>query len=211
MSPAPQPDARMLILLAALVTLAACAAPPSTPTATTPTAMSASDSTSLFSFDSGVSSWEIQNDGVMGGKSKGYVSAEDGALVFTGQTVTRGGGFTSTLAPLRQDLSGYDGIELRVRGGGRTFELNVDDGTRRGRREVARRGAFPTTSEWATVRVAFDNLKTTVHGEPVTADPLIRAAVQGVGLYIIDGQDGPFRLEVDWMRPYTDDKDGSDA
>ena len=173
--------------------------------------MSAPDSTSLFSFDDGVSDWEIQNDGVMGGKSKGYVSAEDGALVFTGQTVTDGGGFTSVIAPTGRDLTGFDGIELRVRGSGRTFELDVDDGTRQGRREVGRRGAFPTTSDWQTVRVAFDHLKTTVHGEPITVAPLDRAAVQAIGLYIIDGQDGPFRLEVDWMRPYSDEKAGSDA
>ena len=189
-------------LCALLFTLfAACSfAPPSG------TGMSDSDSTVLFTFDDGVAGWAIQNDGVMGGRSKGYVTAEDGRLVFTGHTVTQGGGFTSVIAPADHDLSSYDGIALRVRGGGRTFELDVNDGTRQGRREVSRRAPFPTTDAWQTVRVPFSDLKTTVHGEPVTAGPLDRAAVQAIGLYIIDGQDGPFRLEVDWIRAYADNQ-----
>ena len=84
----------------------------------------------LFDFsDADAPRWRIMNDGVMGGLSKGYVSVEDGKLRFTGTLVTRGGGFTSTRAPKRLDLSAYDGIELRVRGGGRTFEVEVSDGT----------------------------------------------------------------------------------
>jgi hypothetical protein len=36
----------------------------------------------------------------------------------------------------------------------------------------------------------------------VTVDSLNLAAVRSIGIYIIDGQDGPFRLEVDWIRAY---------
>jgi hypothetical protein len=89
-----------------------------------------------------------------------------------------------------------------VRGGGRTFELDVDDGTRSRGREVTRRGAFPTTSDWQTVRVPLDALRASAHGEPVEVDALDLSAVQSIGLYIIDGQDGPFRLEVDWIHAY---------
>jgi hypothetical protein len=173
-------------------------------TALAPPPMPADSTLLLFDFDRDAEPWRVQNDGVMGGKSKGYVEIEDGALVFTGTVVTEGGGFTSVLTSVQHDLSAYDGVELRVRGGGRTFELQVGDGSRGPRgREVSRRAPFPTSEEWQTVRVAFDDLQASIHGEPYDAEPLDRSAIQRLGLYIIDGQDGPFRLEVDWMRAYA--------
>lgn len=53
----------------------------------------------LFDFDGDdAARWEIENDGVMGGRSRGFVEVSDGALVFTGEVVTEGGGFTSVRA-----------------------------------------------------------------------------------------------------------------
>ena len=144
--------------------------------------------------------WTVENDGVMGGHSKGYVEVSDGTLRFTGTLVTRDGGFSQTRAPKRLDLSSYSAVELRVRGGGRTFQVEVHDGAERGGRDVARRGGFTTTEAWRTVRVPFSSLKATVHGEPVDAEPLALESVESIALYIADGQDGPFRLEVDWIR-----------
>jgi hypothetical protein len=157
----------------------------------------------LFDFEgSDGPRWSIENDGVMGGRSQGFVEIADGTLVFTGEVVTRGGGFTSVRAARRVDLSGYDGIELRVRGGGRTFALDIDDGTRSRGRQVTRRGPVPTTDTWETVRVPFASLQASAHGQRVRVAPLDRSAVQSIGVYIIDGQDGPFRLEIDWIRAY---------
>jgi hypothetical protein len=159
----------------------------------------------LFTFDTDAEArWSIVNDGVMGGLSQGYAEIADGALVFTGELVTRGGGFTSVRGVREMDLTGYDGIELRVRGGGRTFELDVDDGTRRGWRQVSRRATFPTTDEWQTVRIPFASLETSVFGRAVRADPIDPSAIESMGLFIADGIDGPFRLEVDWIRAYAE-------
>ena len=155
----------------------------------------------LFDFEAEADSrWRIVNDGVMGGKSQGFVEVADGTLRFTGTLVTDGGGFTSTRVDRRMDLSGYSAIEMRVRGGGRTFELDVDDGTRRLFRPVSRRGAFPTSAEWQVVRVDFAALHTSVYGRAVSAAPLAPEAVRSLSLFILDGQDGPFDLEVDWIR-----------
>jgi len=157
----------------------------------------------LFDFEgSDVPRWSVENDGVMGGRSQGFVEIADGTLVFTGDVVTEGGGFTSVRAARQVDLSDYDGIELRVRGGGRTFALDIDDGTRSRGRQVTRRGPVPTTDAWETVRVPFASLQESAHGQRVRVDPLDRSAIQSIGIYISDGQDGPFRLAVDWIRAY---------
>jgi hypothetical protein len=161
----------------------------------------------LFDFaDAGTARWRVESDRVMGGRSTGSAEVTEGTLVFDGEVVTEGGGFSSVRAGRNVDLSGHNGIELRVRGGGRTFELDVSDGTESRGREVTRRGSFPTTGSWETVRVPFDSLEETAHGEPVSPGPLNLSAVKSIGIYIIDGKDGPFRLEVDWIRAYRDEE-----
>jgi hypothetical protein len=159
----------------------------------------------IFDFGEGdASRWGVVNDGVMGGRSQGFGQIEGGTMTFEGTLVTRGGGFTSVRTSRRADLGGYDGLELRVRGGGRTFEVEVDDGTRRGWRQVSRRAPFPTTVAWTWVRVPFDDLRTTVFGRSVSAPDLDRSSIRGFGIYIADGKNGPFRLEVDEIRAYRD-------
>ena len=44
-------------------------------------------------------------------------------------------------------------------------------------------------------------------GEPVSAPPIGLAKVEGFGLYILDGIDGPFRVEADAIRAYCADSD----
>jgi hypothetical protein len=157
----------------------------------------------LFTFDSpDEPEWSVVNDGVMGGRSSGFVRVEDGALRFTGTLVTQGGGFTLTRARRVVNLTGQTGLELRVRGSGRRFDLEIDDGTRRYGRNVSRRASFATSTEWTVVRIPFAALRSTIFGQSVTAPPLDPARIQSVGLYMADALDGAFRLEVDYIRSY---------
>lgn len=155
---------------------------------------------SLLVFDE--SEWEIVNDGVMGGDSQGAVAVEGGALVFTGTLVTQGGGFTSTRTEIDADLSSFEGVEMRVRGGGRTFEVELDDDRAMRGREASWRAPFDTSEDWATVRVPFSDLRATVMGESVQAERIDPENLRSMGFYILDGVDGPFRLEVDYVRAY---------
>ena len=194
----------MRTLLLALV-LGACAdtapSPPSAPPAPAPATVTDSTRT-LFDFSDDADGWRVVNDGVMGGDSQGQLAIEDGVMRFSGELVTAGGGFTSVRIERQEDLSDYSGVELRVRGGGRTFEVEVNDATRNRRREVSRRAAFDAGDEWRTVRIPFDSLESTAFGEPVDVGPLDQADVRSFGIFIADGQDGPFELEVDWIRAY---------
>ena len=201
----------MMKLLAALaLALAGCgnAAAPATPSSPPPMT-DASGSVSLFEFADGDAAWRVVNDGVMGGRSQGFVAVEDGTLRFTGELVTQGGGFTSVRAARRADLSASAGVALRVRGGGRTFEIDLDDGSRLRGRQVSRRATFGTSEAWQTVFVPFSALRSSVFGRPVRVEAFDPASLDSVGLFIADGQDGPFRLEVDWIRaadgPEADD------
>ncbi len=158
----------------------------------------------LFTFDhASEPAWTVVNDGVMGGRSQGFVRVSDGMLHFTGTLVTTGGGFTLTRARCDADLTGHIGVELRARGSGRSFQVELDDGTRQYGRSVSRRAPFPTSAEWTIVRVPFTALRNTIFGQTVDAPPLNVARIQSVGLYMADGRDGPFVLEVDSIRAYA--------
>ncbi len=159
--------------------------------------------TTLFTFDrADEPEWQVVNDGVMGGRSAGYVAVADGLLRFSGTLVTQGGGFTSVRAPIAADLSGLQGLELRVRGNGRPFEVELGDGKRGFGRNVSRRAAFATTDEWTVVRVPFSALRSSIFGRAVNAPPIDLAQLRSVGIYILDGRDGPFWLEVDYIKGY---------
>jgi len=159
----------------------------------------------LFDFKDGDPAWTVVNDGVMGGRSKGYARISDGVIRFDGTLVTRGGGFTSVRTGRRVDLTGFDGVEMRVRGNGRSFEVEVNDGQRYGWRNVSRRIRFDTSAEWRTVRAPFSEVRSTVFGEPVDVPAIDPASVEQFGFYILDGIDGPFWLEVDTVRAYRGD------
>lgn len=157
----------------------------------------------LFAFDgTDEAEWFVVNDGVMGGRSSGFVTVQAGTLRFSGTLVTRGGGFTSVRARRVIDLTGAAGLELRVRGDGRQYEVEVDDGLRGNRGNLSRRAPFVAPAEWTLVRVPFSALRDTVFGQAVNAPPIDLARIQGLGLYIADGRDGPFRLDVDFIRTY---------
>ena len=188
----------MRLALAALLVLAACrlaGVPP------TPFHLSNATMTPLYDFRTDTADgWFIVNDGVMGGHSDGHVAREAGALVFSGTLVTRDGGFTATRVDKVADLSGTSAVELVVRGDGRTYDLELSDGVYRRGEMVSRTAPFETTGERQTVRVLFAALDATVFGEPVDVPTFNPAALTGVGIFIADGHDGPFRLEVESMR-----------
>lgn len=192
-----QPWARLLLLPSLCMLLGGAARP-------TPTSPERRMPVTLFDFNrADEADWEVVNDGVMGGRSAGFVTVENGTLRFTGTLVTQGGGFTSVRARRVVDLTGDIGIELRVRGSGRQFEVELDDGLRTYGRSVSRRAPFASSAEWTLVRVPFSALRSTVFGQSVDAPPIDLAKIRGVGLFMADGQDGPFRLELDFIRTYS--------
>jgi NADH dehydrogenase [ubiquinone] 1 alpha subcomplex assembly factor 1 len=166
-------------------------------------ALPAPDPVTLFDFRTQVhGDWQVLNDGVMGGRSKGYVEHQDGRLRFSGTTVTEGGGFTSIRARVILDLQKYEGLEIRVRGGGRSFEIELEDGVRTRGRRISRRASFDTDDGWKVIRVPFSSLQASTFGRPVSAPPVDLSNVTQIGIYIVDGNDGPFSLEVETIRAY---------
>lgn len=155
-----------------------------------------------FETSSETQAWRAVNDGVMGGLSSGGPRFENGHMVFQGIINTNGGGFSSIRSYVPKGaLSGASGVKLRVKSDGRDYKLTLrSNASWRGRR-VSFQAPIPRSKagEWAEVYVPFSDLRGTIFGRNVRGARFDKEAVVELGIILADGQDGPFRLDVDWI------------
>ncbi|MFK7958235.1 MAG: CIA30 family protein [Lysobacterales bacterium] len=140
--------------------------------------------------------WVVIDDGVMGGRSAGQVSIDEGVSTFSGTlSLENNGGFSSIRLPLKQSLDGYSGIRLVVRGDGRRYQLRLRNGNRFD--GVAWRTEFATQSEWTRVDFPFDQFTPGFRGRNVPqAGPVVAEEVRQIGILLGDKNPGPFHLEI---------------
>jgi monofunctional biosynthetic peptidoglycan transglycosylase len=156
--------------------------------------------------------WSAVDDVVMGGVSASTLRVTpQGTALFTGSvSLANNGGFASVRSrPTPVDLSAYDGLELRVRGDGKRYQLRLRldphfDG-------IAYRAHFDTEpGRWQRVYLPFTAFEPTFRGRrPPGAPPLDPARIYTFGFLIAGKQAGDFALEIDWLRAYAGAADGA--
>ncbi|HLP90441.1 MAG TPA: CIA30 family protein [Nostocaceae cyanobacterium] len=120
--------------------------------------------------------WGALDDVVMGGVSESSLQVLDSYAVFTGNVSTaNSGGFasvrTKNFSPVL-DLSGYEGIKLRVKGDGKRYKLflrteNTWDG-------IGYTYAFDTVeNSWLDVTIPFDSLTAVFRAKTVKDAPKV--------------------------------------
>ncbi len=159
-----------------------------------------------FGDQDAVERWRIVNDGVMGGLSDSLIRATpNGTAVFEGRlSLENNGGFASVRAPLGGlDLSDHEGISLRVRGDGRTYQVRFrTDGRFDG---LTYRATFTTKpNQWTTAKVAFSEFVPTFRGRVLSGvAPLDTTRLQQLAFMVADKKEGRFQLEIDWIRTFA--------
>lgn len=151
-----------------------------------------------------ITDWQIVDDGVMGGLSKGKfdISGKQ-TLKFSGNlSLKNNGGFSSIRSKrTTMDLSEFKGIKMRVKGDGRTYKLRMESDSRYRRMAVSFQHEFKTTKEgWTEVFIPFDKLKASFRGWNLPGMKFNSKSIQRVGLIIADKKEGPFELNVDWIK-----------
>lgn len=143
--------------------------------------------------------WFIVNDGVMGGRSVGDGYLDEGVLTFFGEIVTDGGGFSSLRGRLEAGLGDADHLRLRLRSDGREYELLAEDVESENRRVTHYMSIEAAGNEWQEVDVPLTAMESRIFGNPVDAVPFDPRTATQIGIILSDGNDGPFRLELDWI------------
>ncbi len=158
----------------------------------------------LFSFEKADAAdrWQCVNDGVMGGRSEGCVKFVDAKwMEFYGNlSLANNGGFASVRS-WRSDLglADCDSIVIRVRGDGRKYSLNLYTPSRR--TAFSYRADFQTkNNEWIDVRIPLGKFVATSFGRVLPDLKLEPAMVNGLGILLGDKKEGPFKLEVAWIK-----------
>jgi monofunctional biosynthetic peptidoglycan transglycosylase len=195
-------------MAAVLLLFVACAAPDSYPAAVSDGAKThphrRSEKT-LFDFARGpdIDSWRVVDDAVMGGLSRsGLAPSSDGSAVFAGDiSLVHWGGFSAVRSPLDDyDLGGCDGLDIHLKGDGKTYKVFLktnrrDDG-------YQYQADIPTRAgQWLDVHVPFDQFRPTYRGMRMLWWPGVDPSkITAIGLMISDKQEGPFALEVRWIK-----------
>ncbi len=164
----------------------------------------------LFDFEGPEPAWYTVNDDVMGGVSESLVTVDTNMrrLSFSGDlSLDNNGGFASTRSQwTTYDLSGFDGIALRVRGDGNTYRFRVrTEDTGPG---IAYTSLFKTQpGTWQEVYIPFSEMVPLYRGFVVNAaGKLNPQSIRSFGLMLSDKQEGAFSLEVDWINAVAESK-----
>ena len=162
-----------------------------------------------FSRGRSVEDWRVVNDGVMGGLSMSRIQAtSSGTAVFEGQlSLENNGGFASVRTFMEDlDLSNFDGVTLRVRGDGRTYQIRFRTDQRFD--GVTYRATFVTKpGEWTIVRVPFTRFEPTFRGRVLRGvEPLDTSRLRQIAFMVADKKEGPFRLEIEWVKAFASPK-----
>ena len=160
---------------------------------------------SNLEFDNGTKGWQTVLDGVMGGRSTGRISTgEAGTLRFSGElSLENNGGFSQIRTSVPEGtFAGTSGLLLRVKGDGRTYQCDI----RSSRLRLMAGGyqsVFKTKAgEWIEVEIPFEKCVANSFGQRLRNAPALDpASIESVGITLADKQEGPFVIEVDWIRP----------
>jgi monofunctional biosynthetic peptidoglycan transglycosylase len=155
-----------------------------------------------FSDPGQVNSWQIVNDGVMGGRSSSRVDiTSDGQMRFSGRlSLENNGGFASVrLRPRELGYQRGQTIVLRVQGDGRTYTFNLYPAERR--MAFAFQADFKTAAgQWTEVELPIDRFVAHSFGRPRPNERLDPAQVRSIGILLGDKQAGPFEILIDSIR-----------
>jgi monofunctional biosynthetic peptidoglycan transglycosylase len=148
--------------------------------------------------------WQTVNDTVMGGVSESSLQpGGKGTAIFKGTvSLKNNGGFctASSRDNKKYDLSSFKGVAVRVKGDGKRYMFTLKTGDNFS--GYAYQFPFVTQKDtWITVTVPFKDFVARFRGEPVPGAPPVKSSeITSFGFLIADKQEGPFVLEIEWIK-----------
>ena len=158
----------------------------------------------IFDFSTEVdpSGWEVEDDVVMGGRSKGkFFINEAGNGIFSGKvSLENNGGFSSVQYYFKPiDVSLYNSALIRLKGDGKRYQFLVEAG--RNARHYYVYG-FQTKTGWQTVKIPLEKMYPVYRGERLALPNYTGQTMAQVRFLIANGIPESFFLEIDkiWLK-----------
>ena len=150
-----------------------------------------------FTKEANLSSWQVIDDGVMGGRSQGnFAINEEGNAVFEGTvSLDNYGGFSSVRHRLlEKDISKYTKVLLRIKGDGKKYQFRIKEKRRDYYSYVT---TFQTTNEWQTITLEMHQMYLAFRGRTLNMDNLKPNKIEEIAILIGNKKAEKFRLEID--------------
>ena len=144
-------------------------------------------------------SWNIVDDTVMGGRSRGSFKINNNLGEFKGYlSLANNGGFSSVRAYYPYDLIGISSITLRIKGDGRKYNFRVRTNKNSW---VSYSHSFSTESNtWQEITLNIQDFFPTYRGYNVqNVQRLSELLIREIGIMISDKNEGNFALMIDWI------------
>jgi hypothetical protein len=159
----------------------------------------ADDDRLLFDFtnEADISAWTIEDDGVMGGLSKGrFRISPEGHGEFTGTvSLQNNGGFSSVQWNIDPtDARNHSRFVIRLRGDGKRYLL-LTESTPRSRHYY--QAEFQTTGDWQTIEIPFSSMTPHFRGDRLDQPNFPGESIAQVRFMIANKTPESFQLEID--------------
>ncbi len=142
-----------------------------------------------------VEQWQVINDGVMGGRSRGYFLALDGEAVFEGTvSLENSGGFTSvrkSFDPIAVET--YSKVLLYIEGDGRRYQFRIKPNARQ---QYAYIAYFQTQPGPQIITLPFDSFVPSFRGRELNKPPYAGDKIGELGILIGNKKAQSFRLKI---------------
>ena len=155
--------------------------------------------TTLFNFkkDADLSTWQVVDDVVMGGKSSGtFKLNEDGYGEFSGHiSLENNGGFSSLQFPFSTiSVNPNQVIELYLKGDGKDYQFRVKDKISNSHSYVY---PFKTTGDWEVIRIQLSQMTPQFRGRKLQMNAFDQNQIEQLTFLIGNKKQEDFKLELD--------------
>ena len=141
--------------------------------------------------------WEIVDDVVMGGISKGnFEINEEGHGFFSGEvSLANNGGFSSVRFDLPTlKVENYSGVILTLKGDGKPYQFRIRNSYLN---RFAYTAKFSTNGDWQTIEIPFSSMIATFRGYRLDLPRYIGDKIEEITFLIGNKRDENFELLID--------------
>ena len=150
-----------------------------------------------FSKDTDISSWNVIDDGVMGGQSSGNFEINDeGNAIFYGKvSLENNGGFSSVRYQFSQKkVNSFTKIKVRLKGDGNRYQLRIKENRNDYYSYV---GTFQTNNTWETIEIHLSEMQPKFRGRVLSLPNFSATSFEEIAFLIGNKEAQYFRLEID--------------